>query len=394
MEGLKDKSVSFISTYPPMECGVGIFTYDLVSALMKLDSFSNPGNSKIQVITISDKEKYYSYDESVVFDMNKQNLEDYLRAADFLNKSATDVISLQHEYGIFGGKDGGYLITLLRDLQRPVITTLHTIQEKPTKFRKDILKKVSDFSKKVIVLSKKGKELLTKLYDVSPEKIKIIPHGTPNVLFTDTSNYKKYLHAEGRPVIFTFGLIRPSKGLEVSIEAMVEVAKEIPSVLYIILGATHPSFKGRHGESYRSVLERLVRDKGLDGNVIFRNEFVSRGELVKYLKGSDICLTPYLSRDQISSGVLSYALACGKAIVSTPYLYALELLENGRGALVPFKDPDALAKVIIEIVKDKEKREKMRRAAYDFGRAMVWENVAASYQYAFNFIDSEVGSQL
>jgi len=394
MESLREKSVSFISTYPPMECGVGIFTYDLICALVELELFNNSENDKIQVVAVSNKEEYYSYDERVVFDINKQNFKDYLKAADFLNKSETEVVCVQHEYGIFGGKDGEYLIALLRDLQKPVVTTLHTIQEKPSESRKDILKKVSKFSKVVVVLNKKGKKLLTELYDVSPKKIKIISHGAPDVLLTDTSYYKKHLHAEGRPVIFTFGLIRPSKGLEVAIEAMAEVVKEIPEALYIILGATHPSFKGKHRESYRSVLKRLVRDKDLEKNVVFRNEFVSKVELVKYLKGSDICLTPYLSRDQISSGVLSYALACGKAIISTPYLYALELLKDGRGALVPFKDTDALAKVLIEIIKDDERREKMRRAAYDFGRAMVWEKVAASYEYTFNSVCSEVGSKL
>jgi len=393
-ESLREKSVSFISTYPPMECGVGIFTYDLICALVELELFNNSKKDKIQVVTVSNKEEYYSYDERVVFDINKQNFKDYLKAADFLNKSETEVVCVQHEYGIFGGKDGEYLIALLRDLQKPVVTTLHTIQEKPSESRKDILKKVSKFSKVVVVLNKKGKKLLTELYDVSPKKIKIISHGAPDVLLTDTSYYKKHLHAEGRPVIFTFGLIRPSKGLEVAIEAMAEVVKEIPEALYIILGATHPSFKGKHRESYRSVLKRLVRDKDLEKNVVFRNEFVSKVELVKYLKGSDICLTPYLSRDQISSGVLSYALACGKAIISTPYLYALELLKDGRGALVPFKDTDALAKVLIEIIKDDERREKMRRAAYDFGRAMVWEKVAASYEYTFNSVCSEVGSKL
>lgn len=393
-ESLREKSVSFISSYPPMECGVGIFTYDLICALLELELFNNSEKDKIQVVAVSNKEEYYSYDERVVFDINKQNFKDYHKAADFLNKSETEVICVQHEYGIFGGKDGEYLIALLRDLQKPVVTTLHTIQEKPSESRKDILKKVSKFSKVVVVLNKKGKKLLTELYDVSPKKIKIISHGAPNVLLADTSYYKKHLHAEGRPVIFTFGLIRPSKGLEVAIEAMAEVVKEIPEALYIILGTTHPSFKGEHGESYRSVLKRLVREKDLEKNVVFRNEFVSKVELVKYLKGSDICLTPYLSRDQISSGVLSYALACGKAIISTPYLYALELLKDGRGALVPFKDTDTLAKVLIEIIKDDERREKMRRAAYDFGRAMVWDKVAASYEYTFNSVCSEVGSKL
>jgi glycosyltransferase involved in cell wall biosynthesis len=388
MEILRNVNVSFISTYPPMKCGVGVFTSELVSALLKGKPPVNSKNAGIQVVAVSDEVRDYSYDKSVAFEVKKQNFKDYLKAADFLNNSLSEVICLQHEYGMYGGKNGKYLLSLLRNLKKPVVTTLHTIQEKPTVKRKEILKKVCEFSKVVVVMSETGKELLSKIYDVFPEKVKIIPHGAPDVPFSDGAFLKKQLNGEGRPIIFTFGLIRPSKGLEVAIEAMVKVVKEIPEVLYIVLGATHPSFKGKHGESYRVILERLVREKGLEENVIFRNEFVSNVELIKYLRGVDICLTPYLSRDQISSGVLSYALVCGKAIVSTPYLYALELLKDGIGALVPFEDPVALARILIEIIKDEQRREKMKKAAYDTGRAMIWERVADSYAETFSLVIS------
>jgi glycosyltransferase involved in cell wall biosynthesis len=351
---------------------------------MKHQSFNNSENSKIQVVVISDRDKYYSYDKGVVFEVNKQDFKGYLEAADFLNRSESLVICLQHEYGMYGGGNGKYLLSLLQNLRKPVVTTLHTIQEKPEDERRDILRRICEFSAAVVVMSETGKELLSKAYGVSGEKVKIIPHGTPDVPFSDGCLLKKQLNAEDRPIIFTFGLIRPSKGLEVAVKAMAEVVKESPRALYIILGATHPSVKGEHGESYRTTLKELVREKGLEKNVVFHNEFVSGIELIKYLRGSDICLTPYLSRDQISSGVLSYALACGKAIISTPYSYALELLKDGKGAFVPFEDSAALAEVLIEIIKDKKKRERMRRAAYDSGRAMVWGKVADSYLNTFN----------
>jgi glycosyltransferase involved in cell wall biosynthesis len=394
MENLKGKYVTFISTYPPLECGVGVFAYDLIDALEEFEISNNLERNKIQVVVLDDKEGNFTYNERVVFKIDKENLEDYYKAADFINESQSEVICLQHEYGMFGGKDGNYLLYLLNDLRKPVVTTLHTIQEKPTSERKDILRKVCGFSKKVITISKRGEKLLSEVYKVSPTKIGVIPHGAPDVSFSDTSFYKKYLNAENRPVIFTFGLIRFSKGLEVAIEAMAEVVKKIPKALYIILGATHPSVKKKRGESYRAVLERLVSEKNLEENVVFRNEFVSKIELVRYLKGSDICITPYLSGDQISSGVLSYALACGKAIISTPYLYAEELLAKNRGVLIPFKDSHALAKALIELIEDDEKRQKMRKAAYAFGRNMTWKKVATSYECLFNNIFLEVGTKL
>ena len=394
MGNVKENTITVISTYPPLECGVGVFAYDLIEALKEFYLSGGLGDNKIQVIALDDKSRNFSYDERVVFKINKECLEDYYRAGDFINESQSEAISLQHEYGMFGGANGIYLLSLLSYIKKPVVTTLHTIQEEPTKQRRYILKKVCDFSRSVIVMSKRGKVLLSEVYGVSPAKVKIIPHGTPDVSFSDTSFYKKYLNAEGRPVIFTFGLIRFSKGLEIAIEAMVEVVKKVPEALYIILGATHPSVKKKNGESYRVVLERLVRERKLEKNVIFRNEFVSKVELIKYLKGSDICLTPYLSGDQISSGVLSYAVACGKAVISTPYLYAEELLVEGRGILVPFKDSRAIAESLIELIEDDKKRQKMQEAAYNFGRNMTWGKVAASYGYLFDNIFSEVGSRL
>lgn len=386
MTNFEEKVVTFISTYPPLECGVGVFSYDLIEALEEFRITKGLEKGRIGVVVIEDTNRNFSYDNRVVFKIEKESLEDYFKAADFLNESASEVICLQHEYGMFGGKNGKYLLSLLENIEKPLVTTLHTVQEKPTKEKRSILRKVCDFSRIVVTMSKKGKKLLSEVYDISPTKIEIIPHGAPDVLFADTSFHKKDLHAEGRPVIFTFGLIRLSKGLEVAIEAMAQVVKEVPEVLYIILGSTHPSVKRRKGENYRVMLERLVSEKNLEENVVFRNEFVSKVELIKYLKGADICLTPYLSKDQISSGVLTYALACGMAVVSTPYLYAAELLGEGRGVLVPFKDSHALARSLIELIKNDPKREKIKKAAYDFGRDMIWEKVAASYGYLFDSI--------
>lgn len=376
--------VTFLATYPPRKCGIGTFTHDLAKNVSKHYGEDLSEKGDVNVAALNDQPGGYDYDSEVGFEINANNRLDYRRAADYVNLSDTKVINIQHEFGIFGGEDGDNLLPFLENVRKPVVSTLHTILKNPSGHQKEVLKKVCCESTKVVVLANKGKELLDGVYGVSPEKVTMIPHGAPDVPFLDTSYYKEDYGVEGRPVILTFGLLSPNKGIEVAIEAMEKVAEEFPEALYIVLGATHPHVKEKHGEEYRLNLEREVKQRGLQHNVAFHEMFVPLDELVKYLVTSDIYLTPYHSREQISSGTLAYAVALGNAVVSTPYWYAEELLADGRGRLVPFKNPDATAEAIIDLLGNEGKRQKMRRSAYEFGRDMIWHSVAASYRDTYD----------
>jgi glycosyltransferase involved in cell wall biosynthesis len=376
--------VTYLATYPPRKCGIGTFTHDLAKNVSKHygEEISEKGN--VNIAALNDRAEGYDYESEVGFEINANNRMDYRRAADYVNLSDTKVINIQHEFGIFGGKDGDNLIPFLENVRKPVVSTLHTILKTPSEHQKEVLQKICKESTEVVVLAEKGKELLEDVYGVTVEKVKMIPHGAPDVPFLDTSYYKEDYGVEGRPIILTFGLLGPNKGIEVAIEAMEEVASEFPEALYIVLGATHPQVKENQGEEYRLSLERTVKRNGLQDNVAFHEMFVPLDELVKYLVTSDIYLTPYLSREQISSGTLAYAVALGNAVVSTPYWYAEELLSDGRGRLVPFKNSDAMAEAIIDLLGDEGKRQRMRRKAYEFGRDMVWGSVAASYSRTYS----------
>jgi len=380
----RKQPVTFLATYPPRKCGIGTFTHDLASSVSQQYGEELSARGKVSIAALNDRPEGYDYDTEVGFEINALNRMDYRKAADYVNLSDTRVINIQHEYGIFGGEDGDNLLTFLDVIRKPVVSTLHTILKQPSDHQREVLRRVCDGSTEVVVLANKGKELLQEVYGVPPEKVTMIPHGAPDVPFLDTSFYKEDYGVEGRPVILTFGLLGPNKGIEVAIKAMEEVAEQFPEALYIVLGATHPHVKERMGEEYRLKLERLVEERGLKDNVVFHEMFVPLEELEKYLVTSDIYLTPYLSREQISSGTLSYAVALGNAVVSTPYWYAEELLADGRGTLVPFEAPDATAEAIVDLLDNEGKRQRMRRAAYDFGRDMVWNSVAKRYQEAYN----------
>lgn len=377
-------SVTFLATYPPRKCGIGTFTHDLARNVSQRYGEELSAKSKVSIAALNDRPEGYEYGPEVGFEINAQNKLDYRRAADYVNLSDTRVVNVQHEYGIFGGEDGDNLLTFLDVVRKPVISTLHTILKNPSDHQREVLREVCNLSTEVVVLANKGKELLRNVYDVNPDKVSMIPHGAPDVPFLDTSYYKEDYGIEGRSVILTFGLLGPNKGIEVAIEAMEEVAEKFPESLYIVLGATHPHVKKEMGEEYRLNLERMVRERGLQNNVVFHEMFVPLDELTKYLVTSDIYLTPYLSRDQISSGTLAYAVALGNAVVSTPYWYAEEMLADGRGKLVPFEDPDATGKAIIDLLANEGKRQTMRRSAYQFGRDMIWHSVAAKYQEKYN----------
>lgn len=346
---LRKQPVTFLATYPPRKCGIGTFTRDLASSVSQQYGEDLSAQGRVSIAALNDNSEGYDYDTEVGFEINSMNRMDYRKAADYVNLSDTRVVNVQHEYGIFGGEDGDNLLTFLDVIRKPVVSTLHTILKEPSDHQREVLQKVCEGSTEVVVLANKGKDLLEEVYDVPRDKVTMIPHGAPDVPFMDTSYYKEDYGVEGRPVILTFGLLGPNKGIEVAIKAMEKVAAEFPDALYIVLGATHPHVKERMGEEYRLKLERLVEERGLRDNVVFHEMFVPLDELEKYLVTSDIYLTPYLSREQISSGTLSYAVALGNAVVSTPYWYAEELLSDGRGTLVPFEDPDATAEAINHI---------------------------------------------
>jgi len=389
---LKPLPIALVSTYPPRQCGIATFTADLVGALVQVYASDSHG-SPVQIVAICNAVSNHTHPPEVHFIIREGQKGDYSEAADFLNLAPIDVVSLQHEYGIFGGEDGNHIIHLLGNLKKPVVTTLHTVIREPTPGQHETLKTICELSTLVVVQARHAISILTEVYGVPEEKIVMIHHGAPDVPFLDTSYYKEQFQAEGRPVILTFGLLNPNKGIEYAIEAMSRVVKEFPDVLYIVLGATHPEVKRRYGEQYRLSLERLVKENGLEQHVVFHNRFVTLEQLIQFLLAADIYLTPYLSKEQIVSGTLAYAVACGKAIISTPYWYAEELLAEGRGRLVPFRSSDALADQLIELLRDDSLRNQLRRQAYKFGRQMIWREVATEYAKAFERALVEYGRQ-
>ncbi len=379
--------VTFIGSYPPRKCGIATFTTDLLNGIQ--DFYLNGTNSgkqeKLQVIAMNDTTTSpgYDYDREVSFEIREHRQEDYRRAAAFINLSSTDVISLQHEFGLFGGENGSYIIRLLQQLKKPLVTTLHTVLEKPTPEQLKTLKEICRLSSAVIVQAEKAVGMMKNIYDVPAEKIVMIHHGTPDVPFLDSFYHKEQFQAEGKKVLFTFGLLSPSKGIEYVIKALPKVVAEFPNLLFIILGATHPAVVEHSGEEYRHSLEKMVKDNNLEKNVVFHNQYVTLKELLQFMEVSDIYISPYINKEQIVSGTLAYALACGKAIISTPYWYAEELLNDGRGHLVSFRDSQSIAEALKALLKDDTRHNQMRKKAYQFGRQMIWQKVAQAYSHTF-----------
>lgn len=379
--------VSFIATYPPRRCGIATFTSDLLNGLKSLYGDEPDGKEQemMQVIALNDTDASpgYAYSRDVSFEIRWQHRDDYRRAADFINLSSTDVVSLQHEFGIFGGEDGSDIIHLLRRLKKPLVTTMHTILEKPTAGQQETMEQICRLSASVVVQTKKAVKMLQDGCGLPGEKVVMIDHGTPDVPFLDSFYYKEQLQAEGKKVLLTFGLLGPNKGIEYVIEALPDVVSDFPDLLFIVLGATHPGIRARYGEDYRNMLEKMVKDKGLTGNVTFCNQYVSIEELLQFLEATDIYISPYINKEQIVSGTLAYALACGKAIISTPYWHAEELLSGGRGCLVPFCDSKAIAEALTTLLKNETMRNQMRKKSYQLGRRMIWSEVAMVYLQTF-----------
>jgi glycosyltransferase involved in cell wall biosynthesis len=372
------KRVAFIGNYLPRQCGIATFTTDLCESIAE----EYKGTACI-ALPVNDTEVGYEYPSRVRFELTEKDIESYRRAADFLNINNVDMVSLQHEYGIFGGKAGSYILTLLRELRMPVVTTLHTILQDPNPDQRRVLEEIVSLSDRVVVMSKRGAEFLQNIYHVPEEKIDLIPHGIPDVSFVDPSLHKDLFGVEGKSVLLSFGLLSTNKGIENVIAALPAILEKYPNVVYIVVGATHPHVIQNEGETYRLSLQWLAHEKGVEGNVIFYNRFVSLEELVQFISASDIYITPYLDVAQITSGTLAYTLGAGKAVVSTPYWYAEEMLADERGALVPFNDPQALADQVIDLLSNEPKRHAMRKRAYLFGRDMIWSQVARRYMQSF-----------
>ena len=332
---------------------------------------------------MNDRVEGYRYPPRVRFEVLEKDLDSYRRAADFLNFNNADVLCVQHEFGIYGGTAGSHVLALLKEVRMPVVTTLHTVLRDPNPAQRKVMEELVRRSDRVVVMAHKGAEMLREIYGVPEAKTDIIPHGIPDIPLADTRLHKAQFGVEGRMVLLTFGLLGPGKGIEHVIEALPEIVRRHPSVVYLVLGATHPHLVARDGESYRLGLERLAEERGVKEHVIFYNRFVSLDDLKEFIGATDIYVTPYLNEQQITSGTLAYVFGAGKAVVSTPYWHAQELLADGRGKLVPFRNPQGIADGVCEFLDDPALMERTRRAAYEMGRATIWPAVAQRYVESF-----------
>jgi len=372
-----NRKVAILGSHLPRLCGIATFTSDLTDSLQAevngIDCF---------VVAMNDVGRRHAYRERVRFEISEGEVASYRRAADFLNVNSVDLLCLQHEYGIFGGKAGGHVLALLRELRMPIVTTLHTILAKPTPAQRAVMDELVQLSSRLVVMSQHGAALLRDVHQVKDSKIDLIPHGIPSVPFDGRS--KVLLGVEGQSVILTFGLLSPDKGIEYAIDAMPSILARFPQTVYIVLGATHPHVKERSGETYRLMLENRAKRLGVESKVLFRNRFVSIVELREFLAAADIYVTPYLKAEQITSGTLAYAVGSGKAVISTPYWYAEELLAEGRGILVPWRDPGAIAKNVIDLLSNDTERLALQRRAASYGTEMAWPSVARRYANSFD----------
>jgi glycosyltransferase involved in cell wall biosynthesis len=370
------RRIALLGNHLPRECGIATFTTDLSEAIA-----AEAPEVDCLVLAMNDVGTHHNYPARVRFEIAETDLASYRRAADFLNVNTVDVVCVQHEYGIFGGRGGSHVLALLRELRMPIVTTLHTILPEPNPLQRLAMDEITKLSERLVVMSEYAAGLLRETHGVPADKIDLIPHGTPSVPATTGS--KDRLGVEGRTVILTFGLLSPDKGIEHVIDALPAILARYPDTVYIVLGATHPHVKARHGEMYRIMLENRAKTLGVDSNVIFYNRFVSLAELTEFLAAADIYVTPSLKLEQIASGTLAYALAAGNAVISTPYVYARELLAEGRGILVPCKDSQAIAREVITLLGDDGKRLALQERAAAYGRSMMWPAVASRYMQSF-----------
>jgi glycosyltransferase involved in cell wall biosynthesis len=372
------RTIAFLGNYLPRKCGIATFTSDLLASV----AARHPQN-RCFAVPVNDAGGCYRYPDVVRFEIEEQDLGSYRRAADFLNSSDVDVVSIQHEFGIFGGPAGSHLLALLRELRAPVVTTLHTVLLTPNADQLRVMRNLIAYSARLVVMTERGQAILREVYQAPPAKIDLIPHGIPDVPFAAPDHYKDRFGVAGKKVLLTFGLLSPNKGIEHVLNALPDIVAEFPDVVYIVLGATHPHESRTRGEAYRLSLEALVKKNGIENNVVFHNRFVELKELIGFIGAADLYITPYLGEAQITSGTLAYAFGSGKAVISTPYWHAAELLRDQRGVLVPFADPRAIAREASGLFRDATRRNAMSDKAYRLGRAMVWSSTAGLYMRSF-----------
>lgn len=374
-KSVKISSIAVIGNYLPRQCGIATFTTNLCETI----AVEMENDKGLVAIAMDDIPEGYEYHERVKFSVRANIQEDYYRAADFLNVNCYEVAILQHEYGIFGGKDGAYILHMLKALQMPVLTNLHTVCKEPTHDQKIVIKEIARYSDRLMVMSHKAKELLVDVYGIAKARIAYIPHGIPDATFEEPGIFNDLFGLQGKDVLLTFGLLSPGKGIENMLKAMPAIVSKHPNVVYIILGQTHPQVRKISGDAYRHGLQQLVNRLGLQDHVVFHNRFVNNETLVKYLQTAKIYAIPYLQREQITSGTLAYAMGVGAAVVSTPFWHAEELLADGRGRLVPFSDPGAMANEIVKLLDNSKSRNTMRARAYKHGRKMTYREVALQH---------------
>jgi len=370
--------VAAIGNHLPRQCGIATFTTDLCDAIT-----AEYGASGLSVVAVNDRQSSYSYPARVRFEIAEGDITSYRAAADFLNSNNIDSVCLQHEYGIFGGNAGSHILQLLQHLKMPVVTTLHTVLRQPDPNQRNVMQKIAALSDRLIVMSQYSARVLQDVFGVPAEKIDLIPHGIPDLPFVESDADKDLLSITGKSVLLTFGLLSTNKGFESVIRALPRILSRHRNVVYVIAGATHPHVKAREGDRYRHQLQALAKELGVGKEVIFVNRFVSPQEMASLVGSADIYITPYRDEAQAVSGTLAYAVGAGKAIISTPYWHAVELLDDGRGVLVPFEDPSAIAASAIELLDNDAARQAMRNRAYLYGRHMAWDRVAQSYMRSF-----------
>ena len=377
-------TIAFIGNYLPRKCGIATFTSDLLQAVA-----ARHPRSRCFAVPVNDTDRCYQYPDVVRFKIEEQDLGSYRRAADFLNSSNVDIVSVQHEFGIFGGPAGSHLLALLRELKAPAVTTLHTVLLKPNADQHRVMRKLIAHSTRLVVMTERGRTILQEVYQAPPAKIDLIPHGIPDVTFVASDSYKDRFGVGGKKVLLTFGLLSPNKGIEHVLNALPDIVAEFPDLVYIVLGATHPHELRTRGEAYRLGLQTIARERKLENHVIFQNRFVDLKELTEWIGAADVYITPYLDEGQSTSGTLAYAFGAGKAVISTPYRHAVELLRDQRGVLVPFADPKAIARELSGLLRDETRRNAMSDNAYKLGRTMVWSNTARFYMNSFEMARRE-----
>jgi glycosyltransferase involved in cell wall biosynthesis len=369
--------LAYIGTYPPRQCGIGTFTMNLYKSMVENNEIIRDSIEGF-IVAMNDHDQIYNYPEEVKFTIRQEHQRDYLSAVEFINLSGADLCILEHEFGIFGGQDGVYILSLLHRLEIPLIVTLHTIIKAPSYNEKVILIEICRMANKLVVMSHKAIEFLTSIYNIEKEKIVFIDHGVPDIQFSQVQS-KEEFNLENKKVLLTFGFIGRNKGIEVVIKALPKVIEKYPDVLYMVLGKTHPNVLRYSGEEYRNYLQHLVKSLNLSDHVFFLNEFINQKELFKYLSASDIYITPYTNEAQITSGTLSYAIGVGSAVVSTPYWHAAELLKDGKGKLFNFNDSDGLSAILLGLLDNPDELKNLRKKAYEYGRKIIWPRTGEKY---------------